>query len=69
MTVDGVAFTHDDVAVWLDSLAKQKGYVNPYFSKSAEEFIGPRKVAKFTTTVALTPDVLSGRYAKKPAGS
>ena len=40
-----VGFKHDDVAVWLESLAKQKGYVNPYFSSSTEALIGTRQTA------------------------
>jgi Tfp pilus assembly protein PilN len=68
VSVSGTAFTHDDVATWLDSLAKEKGYANPYFSNSAESFIGSRRVVNFTSTTVVTPDALSGRYTR-PAGS
>jgi Tfp pilus assembly protein PilN len=68
VTVTGVAFTHDDVATWLDSLAKEKGYANAYFSNSAEAFIGPRRVVNFTSSTTVTSDALSGRYTR-PAGS
>jgi Tfp pilus assembly protein PilN len=64
VTVTGKAFTHDDVAAWLESLAKEKGYVNPYFTSSEEELIGTRKVVTHTSTVNLSPAALSGRYAK-----
>jgi Tfp pilus assembly protein PilN len=42
VTVTGVGFSHDDVAVWLESLAGQSGYTNPYFSSSTESLIGTR---------------------------
>lgn len=66
-TFTGVGFKHDDVAVWLESLAKQKGYANPYFSSSTEVLIGTRTTVDFSSTVTLTPDALSKRYTA-PAG-
>lgn len=68
VTFGGVAFTHDDVATWLESLARERGYINPYFTSASEEFIGPRKVVKFSSSVVLDERAKSGRYAK-PAGS
>jgi Tfp pilus assembly protein PilN len=67
VTFSGVGFSHDDVAVWLESLATQKGYANPYFSNSTEALLGTRKTVNFTSSVALTPAAYSGRYTK-PAG-
>jgi Tfp pilus assembly protein PilN len=67
VTVAGVGFSHDDVAVWLESLAGQEGYTNPYFSSSTEALIGERTVVDFTSTATLTPAALSGQYTK-PAG-
>lgn len=67
VTFSGVGFKHDDVAVWLESLAKQKGYANPYFSSSTEALIGTRKTVNFSSTVTLTSDALSKRYTA-PAG-
>ncbi len=67
VTVTGVGFSHDDVAVWLESLAGQKGYANPYFSASTEALVGTKKVVNFTSTATLTSDALSGRYTT-PAG-
>ena len=64
VTFSGKAFTHDDVAAWLESLAKQKGYVNPYFTQSEEEMIGTRKVVGYASTANLSPAALSNRYAK-----
>ena len=51
VTFSGVGFNHDDVAVWLESLAKQKGYANPYFSTSTEALIGTRTTVNFASTV------------------
>ncbi len=67
VTFTGVGFNHDDVAVWLESLAKQKGYTDPYFSNSTEALIGTRKTVNFTSTVTMTPDAYSGTYST-PAG-
>lgn len=67
VTFTGVGFSHDDVALWLESLASQKGYANPYFSSSVEALLGTRKTVNFTSTATLTPAAYSGRYSK-PAG-
>jgi Tfp pilus assembly protein PilN len=67
VTFTGVGYSHDDVAVWLESLATQKGYANPYFTSSTEALLGSRKTVNFTSTATLTPAALSGRYTK-PAG-
>jgi Tfp pilus assembly protein PilN len=64
----GVAFSHDDVATWLDMLAKERGFTNPYFTSSTEGTIGPKTVDNFASTVDITPQAESGRY-NKPAGS
>ncbi|MDQ1712508.1 MAG: type pilus assembly protein PilN [Frankiaceae bacterium] len=64
VTITGSALGHDDVAVWLESLAKQKGYANPYFTSSVERLIGTRTVVDYASTVNLTPAALSGRYSK-----
>jgi Tfp pilus assembly protein PilN len=64
----GVAFSHDDVATWLEALAKEKGYANPYFTNSTESTIGPRTVEDFTSSVDLSDTAKSGRFTK-PAGS
>ncbi|MBK5307254.1 MAG: PilN domain-containing protein [Frankiaceae bacterium] len=67
VTVSGVGFKHDDVAVWLESLASQKGYTNPYFTNSTEALLGTRRTVNFTSTASLTSAAYSGRYTK-PAG-
>jgi Tfp pilus assembly protein PilN len=66
-TVAGVGFSHDDLAVWLESVAGLKTYTNPYFSNSTESLLGTRKVVNFASTAELTPAALSGRY-NKPVG-
>lgn len=66
-TATAVAFSHDDVAVWLDAVAGLKTYANPYFSSSTEALLGTRKIVNFSTTAVLTPTALSGRYTT-PAG-
>lgn len=68
VTFTGVGFDHDDVAVWLDSLAKQKGYTNPYFTSSTKALIGKRETVSFTSTVTMTPAALSGRYTSPIGG-
>ncbi|MDX6285424.1 MAG: type pilus assembly protein PilN [Frankiales bacterium] len=68
ITFEGVAYTHDDVATWLDSLAREKGYANPYFTTSVTAFIGPTAVVNHSSSVTLTDAALSGRYTQ-PAGS
>jgi Tfp pilus assembly protein PilN len=62
LSFQGVAFSHDDVATWLDMLAKEKGLINPYFSNSTEAQIGPRTVVNFTSTATLTAAAKSNRY-------
>ena len=68
ITFTGVALSHDDVAVWLESLAKEKGYANPYFTNSTESDLNGHTVYNFQSSVNVTPAAYSGRYAK-PAGS
>ena len=67
VTFTGVGFSHDDVAVWLESLAKQKGYTNPYFTNSTKALLGTRSTVNFSSTVTMTAAALSGRYTT-PAG-
>lgn len=63
VTFNGVAFTHDNVATWLEALAKEPGYEDPYFSNSTETLLGPRTIVKFTSSVVLGQQALSGRAA------
>jgi Tfp pilus assembly protein PilN len=68
VSFEGYAIKHNDVASWLDSLAKQKGYAQPYFTDSTKEMIGNTPVFRFKSQVSVTDDALSKRYIKK-AGS
>lgn len=67
VTFGGMAYQHDDVATWLDALATQPGYSSVALSSSVEELIGTRTFVKWSSTVDLAPQALSGRYT--PAGS
>jgi Tfp pilus assembly protein PilN len=66
VTFVGHGYSHNDVAAWLESLAKQKGYTQPYFTDST---VDPRgtdlKAVTFTSNVTVTDDALSQRYTQK----
>ena len=64
LTVGGVGFSHDDVAVWLESIAGLKDYADPYFSTSTEALIGTRKSVSFSSTATLLSTAHSNRYSK-----
>lgn len=64
----GVAFDHDDVANWLDSLAKENGYLDPYFSSSTEAKIGTQVVVDFQSSVTLGSGALSNRVLQMAGG-
>ena len=68
VTFSGVGFSHDDVATWLDSLATQKSYADPYFSNSTETLIGTKTAVDFNSTTTLTSAALSGRYTAPKGG-
>jgi Tfp pilus assembly protein PilN len=65
VTFSGVAFKHDDVATWLDALAKEKGFTSPTFSSSSESAIGTRSVVDFGSSTIVDNDALSNRYVAK----
>jgi hypothetical protein len=67
VTFEGYGLQHNDVAAFLDALAKQDGLNQPYFTKSAVEPIDGQDVVKFDSQASVTEDALSGRYTK--AGS
>jgi Tfp pilus assembly protein PilN len=63
---EGHGYGHNDVAAWLNSLARQKGFTQPYFSDSTVDPLGTNDHAvKFSSTVTVTDDALSNRYTKK----
>jgi Tfp pilus assembly protein PilN len=63
-TFQGIAFSHDDVAAWLDAIGKLKAYANPFFSSSVEAVIGSRSVVNFASTADVTTAAESHRYDK-----
>jgi Tfp pilus assembly protein PilN len=65
---EGKGSSHNDVAAWLNALAKQKGLTQPYFTNSTKEVIGTQGVVTFTSQATVTEEALSGRYTEK-AGS
>jgi Tfp pilus assembly protein PilN len=65
---DGNALAHTDVAAWLDSLARERGLNQVYFSKSDLGSIGDTPVVSFSSKANITPNALSQRYTVK-AGS
>lgn len=68
ITFGGTAFSHDDVATWLDMLAKEKGFANAYFSNSTKGLIGKKPVVNFQSSVDVTDAAKSNRFTK-PAGN
>ena len=68
VTFNGRGYAHNDVAAWLDALAKQKGLTQPYFTTSTLEPIGDQRSVNFTSQATITEEALSGRFAQK-AGS
>lgn len=64
LTIQGNALSFNDVAVWLETLAKEKGYTNVWLTQGGTKLIGDTSVVNFTSTVAFTPDVLSKRYTQ-----
>lgn len=64
ITFDGTALAHVNVASWLDRIAKERGWSNPYFTRSEEKLVGSTRTFTFTSTVTVTEAALSGRYPK-----
>jgi Tfp pilus assembly protein PilN len=64
MTLQGEAIQYNDLASWLDALAKEGGLANVYFSTASENYIGDKKVVDFQGSSEVTADALSARCAK-----
>jgi Tfp pilus assembly protein PilN len=62
LSFTGVGLKHNDVAVWLDALAKQKNFVDPIFSNSTEADLNGRKTVNWSSSVTLMSGALSHRY-------
>ena len=68
MTVSGIGFSHNDVALWLDAVAGlTKTYANPYFTSSTEALIGSRQIVNYNATAVVLSTAQSGRF--RQAGS
>lgn len=67
VTFSGAAFSHDDVAAWLDSLATQDGYADPALTASTASAGDGRATVTFTSSVTLTSAALSGRHTPTSA--
>lgn len=65
VTVHGRAFTHDDVASWLEILAKQRSFKNAYFSKSEVDKQSDIGVVVFESTATVSDGALV-KNAKRP---
>lgn len=68
LTFAGSGYTHNDVAAWLDALAKQKGVSQPYFTSSTKQQIAGQDAIVFASQATVTEDALSKRWTQK-AGS
>ncbi|HVU60536.1 MAG TPA: PilN domain-containing protein [Mycobacteriales bacterium] len=62
ITFNAVGLKHDDVATWLDAMAKEKTFLNPIFTSSSETTIGTRPVVNFAGQVTLNSNALSHRF-------
>jgi len=63
ITFQGDTLKWPTLADLLDSLAKEKGLSNVYFSTATEQYIGPTKIVNFQASSDLNPSALSGRCA------
>jgi Tfp pilus assembly protein PilN len=64
---EGEAATQDDVAAFLDALAKQKTYVDPYFTNASVTLDNDsgKELVTFSATTTVTDEAKSGRYTNQ----
>ncbi|HVT65158.1 MAG TPA: PilN domain-containing protein [Mycobacteriales bacterium] len=62
ITFSGVGFEKDDVARWLEAMAKVKGYLDPTFNSLATGTIGDHDNVTFQGVVQITSDLFSHRF-------
>jgi Tfp pilus assembly protein PilN len=62
ISIQGNALTYADVAVWLETMAKEKGFSDVWLSSGATTKIGTEDWVAFSGTATLTADALSHRY-------
>jgi Tfp pilus assembly protein PilN len=65
ITFAGHGYAHNDVAAWLDAVAKEKGWTDAYFTNSKINAINNHKTVDFTSSVTVTAKALSHRYDRK----
>jgi Tfp pilus assembly protein PilN len=65
VTFTGHGAKHNDVAAWLDSIAKEKGWTDAYFTNSKINSISSHKTVDFASSVTVTAKALSHRYDRK----
>jgi Tfp pilus assembly protein PilN len=65
ITFAGTAKKHNDVAAWLDAIAKEKGWTDVYFTNSTAGAIGTTPVVTFASSVTVNSAALSHRFDKK----
>ena len=69
VVVSGTAYSHRDVAVWLEALNAQEGHAGATLQSATERRLADldlpdRTVVDFTSSVSLTADALSDRYTR-----
>ncbi len=69
VTFEGMGYKHNDVAAWLDALARQSGLTDPYFTNSEKKLIGDEVSVSFSSQATVTDEALSGRFTQQKAGS
>ena len=68
VTFEGYGLKHNDVAAWLDALARTHSLNQPYFTSSKLEELEGTEVVKFASQATFTEEALSKRWTEK-AGS
>jgi Tfp pilus assembly protein PilN len=63
--IKGLSKKHVDVAAWLNALAKESGFTQPYFTDAINTDLNGTTVVRFDSTVNVTADALSHRYDRK----
>ena len=68
VAIGGLTASHDDVATWLQALAKQTGITDTAFTTSTKADRNGQPVITFQSTAVITAAALSGRYAGADGG-
>ncbi|MGN6474233.1 MAG: PilN domain-containing protein [Mycobacteriales bacterium] len=69
VTFSGVGLKHDDVAAWLDAMAKVTGFTNPIFNSSQEATINNHPTVNFGGSVTMTSALYSHRFSAPAAAA